>query len=304
MTVAEERASRAGVHLALGEPLLGTAPERAASWLLLEHLGPWPADGLTANPPAAAGAAVAAATERGVRTQLVRRTRTRRRDTAAVLLASCRPGRAWLEARELSDLRELADLDLDALGNDSPPGFGPRHRSPVVLARTHGRHDTCCARLGRPVARLLDAQLPPGTAWESRHVGGDRFAPNVVALLEGTNYGGVPPGGVPELCEALVRSRVVLAHLRGRVGLPAAVQSADWSLRRELGELRVEQVLPLGWAVDGAETSAELQVRERDCYRVRVRAEVAARRRLTSFAASGTSGTPTSYQLVALERQA
>jgi hypothetical protein len=305
VTVAEEqaRASCAAVRLALGEPLLGTAPERAASWLLLEHPGPWPAEGLPGDLPVEAVTALQGAEERGVRPQLVRRARSRRRDVHLVLLASCRPGRAWLEARELADLGELADLDLDALGQGQAPGFGSRRRQPVVLVCTHGRREVCCARLGRPVARLLDAQLPPGTVWETTHVGGDRFAPNVVALPDGTYHGAVTRDVLGELCEAVVRGRVVLPHLRGRAGLPAAVQSADWFLRREIGELRLKSVLPLGWTVEGDETRVELRVGDRDSrYLVVVRAEISVRKRLTSCASGGTTGCPISYRLVALER--
>lgn len=76
-----------------------------------------------------------------------------------MIVASCRPGNRWLERRTVSDLSELAALDLAALAAGTPPGFGARSDEPVLLVCTQGKRDVCCARLGRPLARLLDSQL-------------------------------------------------------------------------------------------------------------------------------------------------
>ena len=63
---------------------------------------------------------------------------------------------------------------------------------PILLVCTHGVHDTCCALRGRPVAAALAARWP-GQVWECSHVGGDRFAPNVVVLPDGFYYGNLDP---------------------------------------------------------------------------------------------------------------
>lgn len=142
------------MRAAAGEPTQGTAPARAKSWLLLEHPGPWPHGDWPDDLPVQVRGLLDAAGEAGVRPQLIRRVADRRRSTASVLLASCRPGRRWIESRVLLDLRELSELDLDALAEGEPPGFGARSDEPVVLVCTHGRRDVCCARLGRPLARI------------------------------------------------------------------------------------------------------------------------------------------------------
>jgi hypothetical protein len=121
------------VRRAFGERLHATAPERAASWLLVEHPGPWPSDGLPPDLPAEAAKALEQATEAGVRPQLVRRVSSRRRDASTVVVASCRPGRSWLERRTLRDLRELADLDVSAAAEGVRPEFGTPAADPVVL---------------------------------------------------------------------------------------------------------------------------------------------------------------------------
>lgn len=287
------------MRAALDEPLLATAPERAASWLLLEHPGPWPASGLPQDLPGEVVEVLEAAAEAGVRPQLVRRVTARRRAAATVIAASCRPGHRWTERRTLMDLRALAELDVSALAAGEPPGFGTQAAEPVVLVCTHGRRDVCCARLGRPLAVLLDAQLP-GQVWETNHVGGDRFAPNVVTLPDGSYHGGVAVAEVSALAAAITGGRVLLPRLRGRAGLPAAVQAADHLLRQHTGETAVDAVLPVVCrpSVVG-ETCVELVIgTTRWCVHVTLRPST--QERLTSCAAAGTFGTPASYALTGL----
>jgi hypothetical protein len=294
----------ADVRRALAEGLHGTAPERAASWLLVEHPGPWPSDDPPPDLPDRVVAVLDAATEAGVRPQLVRRVNARRRAAQpTVVVASCRPGRSWLERRTVRDLHELTELDLAALADGTPPGFGARTHEPVVLVCTHGRRDVCCARLGRPLAVLLDQELP-GLVWETTHVGGDRFAPNVVALPDGSYHGGLSPADVPALAAAVTSGRVLLSALRGRAGLPFPVQAADHFLRGQLGLDQVEAVRPVGWlAVGDAATAVELDVDGRR-WQVRVRTSPCDVPRLTSCAGEGTVGRPASYELVSLNPSA
>lgn len=289
------------MRAALGEPLVATAPERAVSWLLVEHPGPWPSNELPADLPAEAVAVLDGATEAGVRPQLVRRVADRRREVSTVILASCRPDRRWTERRTLTDLRALADLDVDALAGGEPPHFGTRAVDPVVLVCTHGRRDVCCARLGRPLAVLLDAQLP-GLVWETTHVGGDRFAPNVVALPDGSYHGGVSVTEVPALAEALVSGRVLPSRLRGRAGMPAAAQAADVFLRERLGETSLQAVrVVASTSAPGGQTCVELLVGTvRWC--VNVAARPGSRERLTSCAGGGAIGAPAAFELVGLRR--
>jgi hypothetical protein len=301
--VATGRPARcADIRRRLREPLLATAPERATSWLLVEHPGPWPSLDLPSDLPPATAAVLERATAIGIRPQLIRRVADRRVDAATVLLASCRPGQAWLERRTLRDLRELADLDLTALADGRPPGFGTRAADPVVLVCTHGRRDVCCARLGRPVAVLLDRQLP-GQVWETTHVGGDRFAPNVVTLPHGTYHGAVDVDDVPVLAEALTSGRVLHRLLRGRAGLPFPVQAADIFLRERLDLDAADAIRPGPCSTADGEIGVELFAgAQRWC--VRVRASRCAEARLTSCAGDGTVDRPVSFELLSATRLA
>ena len=300
MSIREPSApSCAAVRAAHDEPMVATAPERAASWLLVEHPGPWPSDALPSDLPVEAVAVLEAAAEAGVRPQLVRRVVERRRTVSTVVLASCRPDRRWTERRTLTDLRELADLDVAALASGEPPSFGTREIDSVILVCTHGRRDVCCARLGRPLALLLNAQLP-GLVWETTHVGGDRFAPNVVSLPDGSYHGGISVAEVPELAEALVTGCVLPTRLRGRAGISAPEQAADFFLREHLGETSVQAVRVVACTPGPLDqTCVELTVRDRR-WCVHVATRPASGERLTSCAGGGTTGTPAPHELVSL----
>jgi hypothetical protein len=95
----------------------------------------------------------------------------------------------------------------------------------VFLVCAHGGHDACCALRGRPLARALPADSPDAR-WEFRHLGGDRFAANVLVLPAGLLYGRVLPFAAEEFVAAAEADEVIGALLRGRVGLPSAAQAA------------------------------------------------------------------------------
>ena len=83
------------------------------------------------------------------------------------------------------------------------PGLTP-HTAPVLAVCTHGRHDTCCAERGRPVAAGL-AEAYPEETWEASHIGGDRFAANLLVLPFGLYFGRLDPAsarGVARLLAA------------------------------------------------------------------------------------------------------
>jgi hypothetical protein len=62
--------------------------------------------------------------------------------------------------------------------------------------------------------------------WECSHVGGDRFAANVLVLPAGLLYGRVLPFAAPEFVAAAEADEVVGALLRGRVGVASVAQAA------------------------------------------------------------------------------
>jgi hypothetical protein len=208
--------------------------------VLVEQPGPWGPDALLQSrfDPAVAPGLVRRALAEGVRLMLVRRPEDRRPDSGRRwAYADGRPGheRLWWSVR--SSDAELLDVPWD--GSVGTPAEGP-----VYLVCAHGSHDACCALRGRPLARTLPA-AGPLDVWECSHLGGDRFAANVVVLPHGFCYGQVPGDG-GELVAAHRRGEVALPWLRGRAGLPAAAQAAQHFARRELGLLGIDELPVLG----------------------------------------------------------
>lgn len=227
-----------------GDPMLGTAFP-AARLLLVEQPGPWGARGLRDSRfgAAAATALEARAARSGVRVQAVRR--PGRTPAAAVrhwALVDTRDGSESLRWGTFETPDELLGLPLDG-------SVGELDARPLYLVCAHSKHDTCCALRGRPVAAALEA-AGPGRVWECSHLGGDRFAANVLVLPSGLLYGRVLPFAAAEFVAAAEAGEVVGALLRGRVGLPAVAQAAlafaheHLALRRRR-DLRVRSASPV-----------------------------------------------------------
>lgn len=218
-------------------------------WLLVEQPGPWGRDALLQSrfDPRVAPLLAERAGREDVRVLLVRRPGDRLADSGQRwAYADGRPGREglWWSVRS-------ADADLLTAPWDGSVGT-PATR-PVYLVCTHGGHDACCALRGRPLARAM----PAADVWECSHLGGDRFAANVVVLPHGFYYGQVPGDGAL-LVAAHERDQVALAWLRGRAGLPAHVQAAQHGAREELGRLGIGD-LPLVSATRLPEPAPEVE---------------------------------------------
>lgn len=224
--------------LARDEPLLGTA-STVSSFLLVENAGPWGVDALRdARMPEDVKRGLRELGARtGVRVLLVRRHRGPVAGPGLrVFAAYAHPSAPWMETTTVAGPDELLALDLAALGRGESLGL-TRSDEPVFCVCTHGRHDSCCAELGRPVATALHASHPAQT-WEVSHIGGDRFAANVLVLPEGLYYGRVSAQEAPGLARTHLDGRLDLDLLRGRSGLPFPVQVAEVAVRREVGEAR------------------------------------------------------------------
>ncbi len=241
------------------EPVGGTA-STVRAFLLLEHPGPWGADALRdARLPDGLGDRLRArAAASGVRILLVRRSGGRRGappgvGPARVFAAYAHPDAPRLEAGTVGDPHEVLDLDLEGLRAGAGSGLAPQDGS-LFCVCTHGRHDACCAERGRPVAAAL-AQAHPEETWEVSHIGGDRFAANLLVLPHGLYYGRLDPVSALTVTGSHLAGELDLDHLRGRSGVAMDVQAAEISLRRALAETRDDALRLVGRSVsDGVTT--------------------------------------------------
>lgn len=244
-----------------GDPVVGTAPP-ARRWLLLEHPGPWRIDAVAGSGIDAAvlGPLTAAAAQTATRILLIRRPgRSRASGTRTWLLAG--PGTVEGRWRTDADLAEA----LAALEAPEPDAVPPGSSTPVLLVCAHGVHDTCCAVRGRPVAAAL-AQAHPGQVWECSHVGGDRFAPNVVVLPDGYYYGGLTPATAVATVSEHLEGRVATEHLRGMSRFSPPQQAAVVAAHAAYGPLAAGDVGVTAsrhegtYGAPGSRTVVDLQV--------------------------------------------
>jgi hypothetical protein len=229
----------AEVSSASNEPLGATA-SRVEHWILVEHAGFWPHEPLDAGifaGPVREHLAAQLEQLANSRLFLVRapgRARLRRIRLFYGLTPE-RGRRFWtLQLERAADLLAL-DLAAALRGDGVHPGEPLEH--PLLLVCTHGKRDRCCARYGRALCEALHRRAPAGWVWQSSHVGGDRFAGNVVCLPEGLYFGRVGRADVQGLLAAYLEGRIELDHYRGRSCYPFAVQAAELDVRRRTGLL-------------------------------------------------------------------
>ncbi|CAA9280186.1 MAG: Sucraseferredoxin family protein [uncultured Corynebacteriales bacterium] len=275
-----------------GEHFYGSASP-VPRWFLVEQPGGWGPEALleSALDPAVGARLLARGAATGTRVLLIRRPGRRSAPaTRSWAVVDSRPGHERVGWGTWTDPAELLDVPLDT-PTGTPGG-------PLYLVCAHGRHDTCCAIRGRPVAEALEA-LRPGSAWECSHVGGDRFAANVIALPHGLYYARVSAAAAPAVAAAYERGEVRPDLLRGRSAFAAPAQAAQHHARLALGETGLDALRPLGMA----------RLAERD-WRVRlagpngallvtVRSGVGAPVRLTC--SSTRAELPRTWELVAME---
>ncbi len=233
----------ADVADAAGDPLAGSAAP-AQEWFLVEHPGPWHRSVL-ADPQldrAAVDALGRWSRARTGRVLFVRRPQRAARgapgqDGRRWFRVDSRPGHESIRTGLFGSERELVDVVAD-------PAAGAADDGPLYLVCTHGRHDTCCAVRGRPLAAAVAAEQP-GRTWEASHVGGCRFAAAMVLLPHGVVLGHVPPAEGPAAAADYAGGVLPVEGVRGRTSLAPAVQAAQHHARTATGALGVDALVPL-----------------------------------------------------------
>jgi hypothetical protein len=228
---------------------MGTA-STVTRWLLVEHPGAWTSAALDSRGlPAEVRDHLARLWPMlRVRAVLTRRRRQPAEGTLSCFAISTDVDNHWVERAALTDVREVLDLDLGPLRRGRSVGLD-RHDDPLFLVCTHGSHDACCGLFGRPVADAL-AEWWPVETWECSHIGGDRFAANVVCLPEGIYFGRLDPDTAPVVIAGFLDGQVDLGHYRGRTSYPFAVQAAETWVRRRLKLDGLDEVRPVEWSGD------------------------------------------------------
>lgn len=242
---------------AIGEPMAARAGHTRL-WVLIEHPGPWPAtapagllpDDLLDRIDSLAGPA---------RLVLIRRPRHRRVAEPRWVLAWSDGVSHWMREGTIADYADLADLpfEMSALGEE--PEVGTARGAPLFVVCTHGKKDACCAELGRPIVSAL-AQVDGADVWECTHIGGDRFAANLIALPAGLYFSRLGAESARATARAYLDGRMTLDHLRGRAALPPQAQVAEHAVREATGITDVDALESVA-LTKGTDTTVTIDMR-------------------------------------------
>jgi hypothetical protein len=210
------------------EPLSATA-SRIDRWVLLEYRGLWsrdpvPGSGLSDQVKAHLRRLAGAAPR--TRTLFIRRPDRRGRKDLAAFAARSTEVEARLHGGRIEAYEELLQLELEAAAPLDHP---------LLLVCTHGKRDPCCALRGRPLYEALAEEVEPDWLWQCTHVGGDRFAGNLLVLPEGLYFGRVERADAGKVLASYLDGRIELDFYRGRCCYPFTVQAAERAVREKTG---------------------------------------------------------------------
>lgn len=216
------------------ELLFGTAP-RVESWVLVEHPGAWKPDAIEESELLPELRRKLTSLGRGRRALLIRQSHESSLAATCFAAASLET-EPQLHRVPFCDPAELCAADFTSLSSHQNASQAD---GPIFLVCTHGNHDKCCSKFGLPIYETLK-QHAGADAWQCSHVGGDRFAANIVCFPHGIYYGHVTPGDVKKIVEAQQRGEIHLKNYRGRSCYTRRAQVAEYLLRRETGRARID----------------------------------------------------------------
>lgn len=247
------------------EKTFGTASVGAV-WLLLEYPHGW---GRKAFDDSALSEAVknhfraTLASVRHSRLLFVKTDRARRDERMNLFVVRCREREPFIVRLQVKDYDDVRALDLAAVADGSDLQGGELTNEPLHLICTHGRRDKCCAKFGIPVFNAL-RDCEGENVWQSSHVGGDRFAANVICFPHGLFYAHTTEESARHIVSEYRAGRVVIDKFRGRACYLGFTQAAEFFARDETGltgldALRFRSAAPEGpsaWRVRFVEESA------------------------------------------------
>jgi hypothetical protein len=227
------------------EKSYGTA-SIGAVWLLIEYPHAW---GPHALPDSALSPAVKGHLNRLLKTIPRSRLLFIKQDPGAkerlkFFVVRSRESDPFIVKFELDRYERLLEIDVAAAatGNVGAGGVVTRDQS-LFLVCTHGKRDKCCAKFGYAVYKAARDSVGADAGadvWQSSHVGGDRFAANLICFPHGLFYAHVTEDGGRVIIDEYRQRRMVLDEYRGRACYSFPVQAAEFFVRRETGLLGLD----------------------------------------------------------------
>ncbi|HEX8338582.1 MAG TPA: sucrase ferredoxin [Pyrinomonadaceae bacterium] len=227
----------------VGERSAGTA-STGVVWFLLEYPHGW---GRHAFEESALPSEVkqffqdAMARMRHSRILLIKTERGRRDPRMNLFVVRCREREPFAVRLRLEKYFDALKYDLAEIASGRDLQGGELCPGPLFLVCTHGRRDKCCAKFGVPLYNALREHAGE-SVWQSSHVGGDRFAGNLVCFPHGLFYAHATPESGRRAVDEYRSGRVRAEALRGRACYSHPIQAAEAFVRAESGVTGVEDL--------------------------------------------------------------
>ena len=218
------------------EKTFGTA-SMGDAWLLLEYARPWGTRAFNESAlPNTVKSHLSGVLKSIPRSRVLFIKQTRKvKGPLSLFVVRSRESLSSILKFEFFEYEQLLDLDLaSALAGGSPSGT-TSWEDPLFLVCTHGTRDKCCAKFGIPIYKTIRTLAEESSVWQCSHVGGDRFAANVVCFPDGIFYGHVTEENAKLIVKEYYDRRIVLTNFRGRACYSFPVQAAEFFARRETG---------------------------------------------------------------------
>ena len=230
--------------ISLGEPVFATAP-RIEAWVLLEYPYAHPAKALkesTLQENIKAHLSAALDSIPHSRLLMIKRSNRKPQSGVNLILALSGTNNPRMTRFQLKDYPDIPSIDLEAAFTELANNPEKGEVSPLILICTNGKRDVCCARYGLPLFNEM-RKYDRADVWQSSHMGGHRFAANVISLPYGIYYARIPVSGAGLFVEHCSNGEINLPYYRGRTCYTAEQQAAEYLLRQHNGNLAVHDLL-------------------------------------------------------------
>lgn len=224
-----------------GEQVFGTA-STGETWLLVEYPYPW---GSRALEDSSLSLEVKAHLNNLLKTipraRLLLIKQSQPRAGVSVFVVRARARRPFAVRLTITDYEDLRAINFAAIASGDSLEGGELTREPMHLVCTHGKRDKCCAKFGNAIYNSMRARYG-SQVWQSSHVGGDRFAANVVTFPHGLFYGHVAEDAAARIADQYARGQIVVENFRGRACYSHAAQAAECFVRAETSLVGIDDL--------------------------------------------------------------
>lgn len=130
---------------------------------------------------------------------------------------------------KIASYRDILEIDFNNELSDST-----LKTDPVLLICTHGSYDNCCGEKGLELFNHITKDEKDFEVWKTTHLGGHRFAANLLILPDGIYYGRINKQNYDKIRKSHRSNHLEINMLRGRCFYTAGVQAAEYYLRSKL----------------------------------------------------------------------